>query len=629
MIIYWLVLAQILFFTAARLLFLGWNWSSFHFQSVWDLLYAFLHGFRFDFSAIAILGAPCLLLTFMTHWWEHEKWRNRILVGLFVLFQLPGMMFTLVDSEFVNFTGRRLTLDSLFYYGEASGKLSQILGSYLVLVGISVLILVGYFFLMLKILNRSYEMQGSWRKISVVFFGVFLIFFVAARGGLQKKPLGFAHAQVFAGPMMNNLVMNSSFTFLQTLKRKSLPRVEYFKEREKMLAGLPGSWSTKSSLEGHRPAKPQNVVLIILESFNFDYMGKPFGDHGYTPFLDSLAERGIFFQNHFANARRSIEGIGAILGGIPAWMNEPFLSSQYMSNYFLGIGSLLAKKKYHTSFFHGGHNGTMYFDSFVKSVGIENYYGSNEYPNQSDDDGIWGIYDGPFLQWMAEKVSGFHQPFFSTVFTLSSHNPYRIPDEFSGKFPKGNLDIFEAIGYADQSLRKFFERVEKEAWYPDTLFVLTADHTYRNSRAEYDNELGQHRIPLVLFHPLWEKDPKQKPKVDQTEITSQIDILPTILDFLGAEVPERNFLTRSVFVPGERFAVTFVDGKYHLAEKEYFLTYSQRDDFQMYKRTDPAEKDPLSEPLAIKDNLVMKLKASMQYFSEGLWDNRLYYPVRR
>lgn len=626
MITPYLILIQLLFFSSGRLLFWLWNGRTFQGQSAGDLGLAFLVGPRFDLSAACMVGALPFFLELATLAWRHKPWRRWSIVLSFLLLQWPGMIFTLGDSEFVNFTGRRMTFDSLFHLRELPGKFWQIVDSYLLLFFISCAITAVtwfcYFWVARKVQwPRQRAVQLAW------ILGGLVGLVIGARGGLQKKPIGFAHAQIFTHPMMNNLVMDSTFTFLQTIKRESLPQIKYFADRQEMLAELPGSWQIPSALEGKRFSQPQNVVFIILESFNWDYMGRPFGDRGYTPFLDSLAERGIFFQNHYANARRSIEGIGALLGGIPAWMNEPFLSSQYMSNYFLGIGSLLAKKNYQTSFFHGGHNGTMYFDSFMKSLGVEKYFGANEYPTRTDDDGTWGIYDGPFLQWSADQISGFQEPFFSAIFTLSSHNPFRLPPGAEGQFPTGPVDILPSIGYADESLRQFFAKIEKLPWYQNTLFVLTADHTYKSARPEWNNEIGEHRIPLVFFHPAWEKNPKLKPAIDTQEITSQIDLLPSILDFLGAETPERNYLARSVFVPGDRFAVTFVDGKYHLIAKDYFLTLSRDNQFRFYKGSDVFEREPLDEPAELKLRLEKRLKACQQYFSEGLWDNRLYYPI--
>ena len=103
----------------------------------------------------------------------------------------------------------------------------------------------------------------------------------------------------------------------------------------------------------------------------------------------------------------------------------------------------------------------MNFDSFVKTIGVDNYYGMNEYNNSKDYDGNWGIFDEPFLQFMVDKVSDFPQPFFTGVFTLSSHHPYTIPQQHIGRFAKGPIPILEPVMYVDYALQKFFEKAKQ------------------------------------------------------------------------------------------------------------------------------------------------------------------------
>lgn len=621
------LLGTLAFYTVERIQFLLWNWSFFQKQPLSDILLAFVYGLRFDLSAISILGA----LPFFVFWLVQIVWRKRLsvqgqvaLLLLFLAFQLPTMVINLGDAEFINFLGRRYTFDALFFMREVPGKFWSLLTFYwkLNLINVSILLLYSglCLFAIPRIVKRA--QPPGFRKTLLIGFLIFVCLGVAVRGGLQKKPINFAHAQLFLNPSMNNLVLNSSFTFIQTIRRQSLPREKFF-SNEEMLSWLKRGLDGKSLLEGHRPQKP-NIVLIILESFALEYMGRPNGGQGYTPFLDELSQESIFFPHAYANARRSIEGVGAIMGGIPALMNEPFISSQYLTNYFLGVGTWLQRAGYHTSFFHGAQNGSMYFDKFMKSAGVQNYFGLNEYPSPEEHDGTWGIWDEPFLQWMSKNLSGFPQPFFSTVFTLTSHNPFRIPPQYEGKFPKGTLDIHESIGYTDFALKKFFESARREPWFENTIFIITADHTYKSSRPEYENELGQYRVPLLIYSPGF-----ALPRPDESQIVQHIDILPTILDLSAIEAKEKNYLGESVFVPGDRTAVSFSDGRYLLVSKNYFLSHLVGGDFKMFSIEDPAATTPLNEPVEKKNELTQKLKATIQYFSQGMWDNKLYYPTGR
>jgi phosphoglycerol transferase MdoB-like AlkP superfamily enzyme len=620
-------LATLVGYSICRLQFLFWNWEFYQKQPISDLLFAFVKAWRFDLSAIAILSlVPFLVfLTVTISYRQALSLRaKRILLGLFLLFQLPTMVVNLGDAEFIHFLGRRYTFDALFFFREIPGKFWSLFFTYWKLNAIDIVILSAFIWVVVAWLPRRLK-EPDWalNKQLLVALGIFVAMGIAARGGLQSKPINFAHAQIFTQPMMNSLVLNSSFTLIQTVKRESLPR-EHFFSNEEMLKWLRSGLAEKSLLEGHRPNTKPNIVLIIVESLGREYIGSLNGDVGYTPFLDELSTKSLVFKDAYANARRSIEGIGAIMAGIPSLMNEPFLSSQYLTNYYAGMGTVLQGQGYHTSFFHGAQNGTMYFDQFMKSAGVLHYFGKNEYPNPGDDDGSWGIWDEPFLQWMNKKLGEFPQPFFSTVFTLSSHHPFKVPTAYDGVFPKGTSPIHEPIGYTDMALRKFFETASREPWFSNTIFIITGDHTYKPERPSYRNEVGNYLVPLIIYAPGIEL-----PKVDSEQVVQQIDILPTVIDLLGVPENKRNYLGTSVFVPGDRIAVNYWEGHYLLVAHDGLLVYNRGQEFQLYRRQDAFLTSPLTGNPDRKLELENRLKAVIQYFSQGLWDNQLYYPVGR
>lgn len=618
-------------YSLCRLVYWVWNHEVFSQQAGLRLLEGALVGVRFDLSAVAYLSLPFFFLT-VVPWpagWE-KAWARAMRTG-FLLVQIPFLAVNLIDVEFVNFVGRRMTIDVLFLLGEAQGKLGGFIGSFIVLVvmatSVGAVATIGLWRVFKTPKGDSLKPAG-WRATRGASAGlavvVFIALIVAARGGLQSKPLSFVNANVFSAPVLNNFVLNTPFNILKSFDQEALPHAKLFASKEEYLPLLNGANPRPSLLEGRRPEGKQNVVIIILESFGLEYMGAPNGVKGYTPFLDELAAKSLFFKNAYANGRRSIEGVAAVMAGIPAWMNEPFISSSFTANYFLGVGTELSKRGFHTSFFHGGHNGTMHFDAFMKSAGVESYYGANEFPDASQDDGVWGIYDGPMFGFYAEKLATFREPFFSAFFTISSHQPYLIPPSEQPKYAGGSLPILKAIEYTDASLREFFAMAETQPWYEHTLFVVVADHTFRPYRPETDNEVWRYRVPLLFFHPnyRWPRD------IDRDQIVQQIDVLPSVLDFLGAQPTERNWLQRSVFEPGERAAVSFLDGTYLMVTKDYLLRWPRGGDFEVYAAADEGFKAPLSVPAETREALIKKLKANIQYFSDGMWDNRLYFPAR-
>jgi phosphoglycerol transferase MdoB-like AlkP superfamily enzyme len=643
MIIFWAAVWTLGIYSVQRVLFLFWNWGTYSEFDMSQILQALILGLRFDVTVIAQLSIVVLLLSYIFA--IFQKWisttvSKAILLGTFGFFHLPLMIFNLTDCEFIKFIGRRLSYNDLVFIREVQGKGAEIILTYIPFTLICLSIL-GLWIFGLVNLYRHQSLPGttskSWMKRVVVGFLVFVFFGVSARGGLQNKPLALAHAKNFQAPALNHLLLNTPFVFLQTAHRGGdVHREVFFEDRQQMLSFLNGSIRSESTLPPRNFEKPQNVVLIILESFALEYMGWPNNDKGYTPFLDQLAQKGAFFRNAFANGRRSIEGIGALFGGVPALMSQPFVNSQFLANEFHGLGTVLAEHGYESAFFHGATNGSMYFDSFMSASGVNHYFGKNEYPDKSHDDGTWGIWDEHMFNWFLEKTSQLKPPFFSTIFTLTSHHPFKIPKQYQGRWPQGPLPILESIGYTDWALSEYFKKVEQQPWYADTLFVITADHAFMNFRPEYTNDLGRYRIPIIFFHPKLDLT-----KVNTDFIVQQLDLGPSLLEFLNLPMPEKqNFMGLSMFRPGDRTAIFGNDEVMHLAKKDYYLEFIRGTGETLYSKKDLEKKNPLYSSVAGVEvssvgheekfkEMTDKLKAYRQYFSEGLLDNRLYYPAVR
>ena len=639
--IFSLALLAVGFYFLARVEFLLWNWSLFKNKPAMDILWSFIVGLRFDAAAALSVTAPLLLIAFI-QWpksW-HIHWSTLTWV-LFCLLQVPFLILNLVDVEFINFVGRRFTYDSFFLVNEAQGKMWNFVTSYWFLFLLNTLLVILFVWCVRKVMKETDkeeliwpgENKGGvklWLSHAFLCFVALVVSVIGIRGGLQSKPISFVNANVFTAPLLNNLVLNSTFTLIKSYGAETLKREQFFTDKEEMLRHLNGSLKGSAMTATVRPVKPQNIVIIILESFGEEYLGPVAGGKSYTPFLDSLMAKSLVFKNSYANGRRSIEGVGAVIAGIPALMNEPFISSHFTSNYFLGLGTLVSQKGYATAFFHGGHNGTMYFDSFMQSAGVEKYFGSREYGNSADDDGVWGIWDEPFLQWMLVQMDTLPQPFMTSVFTLTSHQPFKVPPQYKEMFPEGPIEILKTVSYTDYALKKFFAEAEKKPWFKDTLFIVTADHASVHYRPEYQNDYGSYRIPLFLYHPSY-----RFPKTDTEKIAQQIDVMPTVLDFLGIPEKDKNYLGSSLFTDGDKVAVNFIDGRYILFAQDYFLRWAPgQAEPQMFAIADRDGEHEITGPAmsaeqsARKQALTLKFKATIQYFNEGMWDNKLYYPSR-
>jgi phosphoglycerol transferase MdoB-like AlkP superfamily enzyme len=611
-----LFFSGVFFHSVARLAFYCWNMKNFASAPVGQVLEAFLWGLRFDFSATAALLAPAFLFVWILRPWVPEKVTKAFVFGSYTVLLFPAIFLNFVDVEMINIVGRRFSFQTLFILGESEGKVGAVFSEYAFISTICLLVCAAaiYFnwFVVYRWKPKSQFPQKLLHHYAIGFLAlVFMV--ISIRGGLQEKPLNFTHSQLFTSSWLNHLVLNSSFSIIKSAGQESVQRQAFFKSPDEKYKYLNSAVVGEDSLKNVRPKTPQNVVVIILESFGLEYV-----DEKYTPFFVELSKKGLYFKNGVANARRSIEGVPAVLTGVPTLMDEPFITSPFATNNILKLPQVLKEKGYQTAFFHGGNNGTMYLDSFAKSIGFEKYFGANEYPNKKDHDGFWGIYDGPFFQFFESQMNQMKPPFMAAIFSLSSHHPYKIPDEVKGQFPEGPIPILKAIAYADDSVRKFFEKAEKEPWYKDTLFILTPDHTQLNYKPEFANDVSKYKIPVLFFHPSL-----KLPMTDPEMIVQQIDIPASILDFLGIDTAKPLPNTSSAFRAGDKAATVRLDTKYMLIAKDYFLDWSLGKDILMFDMKDAAESKPLSEPADRKELLENKLKANIEYFNNGMLDNKL------
>jgi hypothetical protein len=509
-----------------RGLFLVCNYHRFSGVSAKEIATAFLQGVRFDLAAIAAINLLFTLLTFLPRRLDSAPAWERLTKIAFLALNAPFLVINVIDLEFFQFTGRRSTLELFTLAGDAAVHPFMVARYYWPLALLGLALFAALFFLYGKVpTGVSIEVRRAtipaW-LLSLLCAVAFSI--IAIRGGLQWKPLAPAQAMPGAPGDLGQLALNSSFTVLKSYNQRRLPRIHYFTSRNDLMQVL------RPFVEGRMiiPDEPRrdNVIILVLESFAAEYMGAGNGGARYTPFLDSLASQALFFPHNYANGRRSIEAMPSILAGLPSLMPDSLLESLYQNNQLLGLGSLLTPRGYTCSFFHGAQNGTMRFDTFMHRAGISHYFGLKEYPDRTDFDGDWGILDEPYLQYVARELSRQKPPFMATVFTLSSHHPYTVPDKYRGRFKRGPLAIHESIGYTDFAVEQFFATARQQPWYSNTLFIITADHTQKLETPDYLNPLGEHRVPLLFFHPR-----SIFPGVDTNRVTEHVDILPSVLDY--------------------------------------------------------------------------------------------------
>jgi len=617
-------------YSLLRLGFYCFNLTTFQPIGAGAVALAFGHGLRFDVSALLWLNLPLVLLSLLLP--VGGRSGQQVLRGLFVLLNMPGFLLNVIDFEYFKFIGRRLSNEWSTIGDDIARQAGQIGLQYLYL--LPPLLLLGYLVWRWCPMPTPAEVTAAragrrqWLRRGLEFVLVAGLVVLGLRGGWQLKPLRTGAAFEQQPAVLGHLALNSTFTVLKSFDEVPVERVGYFPATT-ALRPLLGA----AAQPPHRaapPAPPENVVLLLLESFASEYTGVENGGHGgYTPFFDSLATApgARLLRENYANGRRSIEALPAVLAGLPSLMDEPFITSSFQTAELHGLGELLGRQGYATALYHGGTNGTMGFDMFTGMAGIGRYYGINEYPGGAgspDYDGHWGIFDEPYLQYFNRQLTDLKPPFFATLFTLSSHEPFAVPAQYAGRFPAGTQPIHPTVAYADRALRRFFAAARRQPWYAHTLFVLTADHTSQSDQPNYQNPLGAHKTPLLFFRP-----GRPLPAADPHRISQQADVPASVLDALGLPPdPARQLpFGASVFDAARPGRALFRDGEsYYLVHSDFVTELTGTNTVRLYPyQTHFIPTQPVANPdPALVKKYGDELRACVQFYTNGLIDNRLY-----
>ncbi len=579
---------------------------------------------RFGISSTVVFLSPFLFMGLLPITLKQNKY-YRIVLNFFYLLGTELMLFlNCIDLGYYKFTFKRITFDFFNYLG-VGGDFKELIPQFardywhilVFFIALSFLLHYARKFIDKKFSPELIVANTKWYIVNSFLFIVLIgLFFLGQRGGLQLRPLGIIHSNYYTSSQNTALVLNTPFTLYRTCGKEGIEEKKYFANEKELNAYFnPIIKPTNNEIDSlfTEPLKigKTNVVVIIVESLSAEYM------NGYTPFLSSLAKKSIIFEG-YANGKRSIDGIPTVLSSLPLLMEESFITSRYGSDKLSSFASLLKPYGYKSSFFHGGYNGSMGFDAYTRNVGYDDYYGRREYNNDKDYDGHWGIFDEPFLQYMVKKLNNYPEPFTSAVFTLSSHHPYTIPPQHKGRFPKGTMIVHETVGYADYALKRFFEEAQKQPWFKNTLFIITADHSAATQEPEFTTLLGKHRVPIMFYHP------SMKHGIDIKQYMQQTDILPTAMSLLHYPKPILAF-GQNMFSKEDKFYLIQLNGEYMLRMGNYVSKYHEGIDPELfYLPNDINAKNNIGpKNKALLNKFVLKTQAIIQEYNSRLIENKL------
>jgi phosphoglycerol transferase MdoB-like AlkP superfamily enzyme len=529
-LIYWLLVS-----IWARALFLLFYFDEFQGSSGSTIFNCFKYGFRLD------LSTACYLLSLSFIFWILFFLTNKtVLLHVYRSIQIIGlsgyMLVTIADVGVYRHWNTKINLTAI-QFADHPREVWASIGPgdhplwWIIAFLISMCFFTWLFYRIQKLFSQT-SIKNLKQILYTVLISILCLGFtvIGIRGGLQLEPINQSTAYFSDRHIENQAAINATWNLMNKIAMNSGSNNPYhFGSVSEVEKALQTFYTVDSSRTTISSVFKPNIVFIILEGFTADVIEAFGGESGLTPTIDSLVRTGLSWTNFYANGDRTYKGLPALLNGHPTRAVGSITQDPDQTIYLPSMAKSLKPLGYHSSFYYGGESEFANIKSYLINTGYERIIDIKDFP--SSYRGIkWGVPDHYVFNKLATDLNETAQPFFVSILTLSSHEPYDIP--IAPLIKSTSLpDLFRnTVYYTDQSLGKFIHESKNQAWYDSTLFILTADHGNPMPK-EYNNNFdpGKFKIPLLIFGtPLLKQwQGKINPK-----LSSQTDLASTVLNSL-------------------------------------------------------------------------------------------------
>lgn len=605
-----LLLIQTAIFQSFRFVFLWINFEKIDPDSFKFFKLMLYLGLRFDIIASCyILLLPFILFTF-SYFFEKTKPAVYRFVSIYLKVVLVvAFLICSADIPFFAFFNSRLST-SAFLWKDNLGDMAKFIFTdttkyfYLVLMVFASVVSI---FLLLKLQKRLFKNNDNLAKHSLLhktivsFFSLCLLI-IGMWGGISAKPLTIKSIGYTNHYFINQLSWNPLLSFYDSFDSFTLDYLETTTAVSKASVYLKGEGEFDSPIArtvkaGRNPVKA-NVVLVIMESMSASKVGFMGNKNKLTPNLDYLAQNGYTFSNVYTNGLHTCNGIYGTLFSFPSLMNEHPMNNMLSSSLnFTGFYQSLSENNYQTAFMCTNKENFDNMGAFVKKNGCDHIYSMKNFPKERYV-GAWGPPDEilfdfsiPWINKLAENKS----PFFTTLVTISTHEPYLLP-EFTSFKPKSADKIDQTYEYADWSIGRFMDSCKMQPWFTNTIFVFIADHGI-NGVTNFEIPLSFHHTPFIIYSPQL----LGKPKTYST-MGMQSDVFPTVMGLLNLSYVNNTFgidLIRET----RPFAYFSDDDKLGCISDEYFLCVEKSGNRSLYSYRDKSSTDLVEAKTALADSM--------------------------
>ncbi len=555
------------------------------------LLESFFMGLRFDTAVSGYIAVFAFLMSYAIALvpLRAKAWKN-ILFGYWMLAYSAAFALSAADIPYFKYFNSRLGVGVLNWMGSPKIVFEMLISSpsYYPFIGLFAALCVGFYFLLRRIVRTWHASSTApdratrFRRLkSIPMFVLFsILIFLGIRGRVeQKSVLNIGTAFTSNYPFANHLGLNPVFTFFKSLEEKSNNSSScrnFYDEAAadisvRRLLGTADNGSPSPVLRVVAPsADPQkmNVVIVVMESMSYGYMGAS-GNFTptLTPFLDSLADNSVFFENVYSAGIHTFSGIWALSHAMPT-VPADGNPMQDMDNMipFSGLATVLRQQGY-TTLFACPHDAQ--FDNIAGTL-VQNGYES--IVSQSDYfEGLvtspWGIDDHSFFERSLPRLNqaaATERPFLAALLTTTNHGPWALPDPLpEGCSIRSENEVHRAVEFSDWAIRDFLAEASREPWYGNTVFVFVADHGAKINPV-YELDLNYNHIPLIFYSPR-----TGFPHERSRAMGIQADLFPTLMGLLGMGYTN-NTLAIDLRRETRPFAYFTADTKFGVIGEDYY-----------------------------------------------------------
>ncbi len=542
----------ILFFAAARLIFLIHYSGQIRLEgiSTFEVLQAFYHALKLDLATASYFMIFPVILIFCQ---LIIPAINTIKIGR-IYAAVAIFFYALITAGEIGLYAEwktKLSMKALKYLQNPSevynsAETASIISLTLIVVVFTILSVFFYRVVIEKKLRRIEK--NYWVAGAVLLFG-FPLMVVGMRGGFQEIPINQSQVYFSQNLILNHAATNNAFnlfiSFIENYKNLSSNPFGYYPDKEAQNT-VKEIYSTKKDTTIHvfNHQKP-NIVILLMESWSADLIESLGGEHGITPEFRKLEKEGLLFDQVLSSGSRSKQGMASVFSGFPA---HPITSITVQPDKHLHLPSLVHRLKeldYYTAFYFGGQLIYGNIKSYIHYNDFDRIIEGKDFKGKNLVRGKLGVHDKYTMERLYRDLNQEKQPFFSVLFTLSSHSPYDQPMEDVFDWGDNEKNYINSAYYADRCLGEFMAKCKKTDWYSNTLFIIVADHSHNSYRNwDYPTE-EYHKVPMLWLGGALDTAYRGK---RWHKFASQTDIPATLLAQLNQPYNEYHW-SKNIFNP--------------------------------------------------------------------------------